>query len=81
MASELSAGAMRISKGHEFYIIDIDLNPEGVEKYDQVLLNVFEYLKLLNSNKIEEWLYKELETMASVNLMILSQIRCRTAFR
>lgn len=32
LASELSAGAMRISKGHEFYIIDIDLNPEGVEK-------------------------------------------------
>lgn len=73
LASELSAGAMRISKGHEFYIIDIDLNPEGVEKYDQVLLNVFEYLKLLNSNKIEEWLYKELETMARVNFWYKSK--------
>lgn len=72
-ASQLSAGAMHICKGHEHFIVDIDLTPAGLEEYEQVLVSVFQYVKILHTSPIQEWMYKELETMANVNFKFRSK--------
>lgn len=72
-ASQLSAGAMHISKGYEHFIIDIDLTPAGLEEYEQVIVTIFQYLKIVHATPIEEWRYKELKTMSGVNFKFRSK--------
>lgn len=72
-ADTLSAGAMHISKGYEHFILDIDLTPVGLKEYEQVLIHIFQYLKLFSTTPIHEWLYNELETMAGVDFKYRSK--------
>lgn len=72
-ASQLSAGSMRISKGYEHFIIDIDLTPAGLENYEQVLLSVFQYINILHNSPVQEWMFREIETIANVNFKFRSK--------
>lgn len=72
-ANELSAGSMHICNGGEQFTIDIDLNPLGVEKYEEVIKLTFEYLKILQTEPVHEWMFRELQTVAEVNFKFKSE--------
>lgn len=72
-ASQLSAGALHISKGYEHFVVEIELTPVGVKEYEQVIIAVFQYLKILHATPPREWTFKELETMTSVNFKYRSK--------
>ncbi|ODV93679.1 hypothetical protein PACTADRAFT_51446 [Pachysolen tannophilus NRRL Y-2460] len=66
-ANELSSGSMNISKNYSVFAIEIDLTDKGLENYQEIILNIFQYLKMLEKNKPQEWIFKELKDISNMN--------------
>lgn len=67
LATGLSAGSQHISSGYDLFVINVKLTEAGLQNYEYVLEAVFQYLKLLNSTKPEEWIYEELKAISEAD--------------
>lgn len=65
-ANMLSAGSGVGAEGFELFKVAIDLTPEGYQHYEEVAAAVFQYLDLLKSQSIEDWMYKEVEKLSEL---------------
>lgn len=65
-ANVLSAGSGVGAEGFELFKIAVDLTPEGYENYEQVVAAIFQYLDLLKSQTIEDWMYNEVEKLSEL---------------
>lgn len=68
-ADKLSAGSNNISTGYENFQIEVELTPLGLDHYKQVLVLIFQYLKLLAQSPVQKWIFQELQTIAQVNFL------------
>ncbi|KAK9468790.1 Metalloenzyme, LuxS/M16 peptidase-like protein [Lipomyces arxii] len=66
-ANGLSAGPSHVTDGAEFFEISVDLASEGLKNYENVMVTVFQYLKLLKQTEPQEWIYNELRDVAASN--------------
>ncbi|KAK9368638.1 Metalloenzyme, LuxS/M16 peptidase-like protein [Lipomyces kononenkoae] len=66
-ANSLSAGASHISDGHDLFQISVDLTPEGIKNYEEVIVTIFQYLKLLHVTPPQQWIYEELRDVAEAS--------------
>ncbi|MBI4382841.1 MAG: insulinase family protein [Nitrospinae bacterium] len=67
LALGLSAGAGYGHPDINSFDINISLTREGVKRYERVLELVFSYIKLLREHGIEEYTFKEEQTMSQIN--------------
>ncbi|KAI3620705.1 hypothetical protein CBS9595_002672 [Malassezia furfur] len=65
-ANMLSAGSGVGAEGFELFKVAIDLTPEGYEHYEEVAAAMFQYLDLLRTQSIEEWMYHEVEKLSEL---------------
>lgn len=65
--NELSAGNMKVCQGNSIFVLEFDLTPKGLENWNAIVLNVFEYLKLILSEDPKLWLWEELSNMSTIN--------------
>lgn len=65
--NELSAGSMKVCQGNSVLAVELDLTPEGLNNWDHVLVNIFEYLKMISLEEPKEWLWNELQNMSKIN--------------
>ena len=66
-ANGLSAGASPVCPGSAFFTISIRLTEEGLEKYQEIVKVVFEYLALLKEEPPQQWIVDEVKGMAEVD--------------
>lgn len=66
-ANELSCGAMTISKGFAVFVVEVELTKDGFENYKEIVKNVFEYLKMLQEEKPQEWIFNELRDISKMH--------------
>lgn len=66
LANSLSAGAHTICPGSAFLEIEINLTPEGLKKYRDVVKVVFQYIGMLKNSPPIEWMFEEQKNMAEV---------------
>ncbi|CCK69038.1 metalloendopeptidase KNAG_0B06080 [Huiozyma naganishii CBS 8797] len=66
-ANELSAGGHTVSKGNAFFSVDIDLTDDGLAHYEEVVHNVFQYIKMLQNCLPQNWVFHELQEIAQAN--------------
>lgn len=66
-ATGLSAGAMTLSSGFAEFEIDVDLTKEGISHVDDIIKDVFKYVKMLQMNGPKEWIYKEIKDQSEFN--------------
>ena len=66
LANSLSAGGHTICPGSGFFEIDINLTPEGLKKYQDVVKIVFQYISLVKDTPPVEWMFQEQKNMADV---------------
>ena len=60
----LYASPDHITTGIDFFKINMELTPEGVLNYESIIEAIFQYLHILTSNQPEEWIWREIQTMA-----------------
>ena len=62
LCTVLSAYDRRGAKGFGFFNVSVDLTPEGIEKTDDIITLIFQYINLLKVNHISidfnEFVYK-----------------------
>lgn len=66
-ATGLSAGAMTLSSGFAEFEIDIDLTKEGLNHIDEIIKDVFRYVKMLQVNGPQKWVWKEIKDQSDFN--------------
>lgn len=67
LALALSAGAEYVHPNINLFHISIALTTEGVAQYEKVLSMVFSYIQLLKEHGIEEYTFKENQTMSQID--------------
>lgn len=65
--NELSAGGMKVCQGNSLFMVELELTPQGLSKWQDIVVHVFEYLSMLNSQEPQEWLWKEISDMSKIN--------------
>ncbi|KAI9024789.1 Metalloenzyme, LuxS/M16 peptidase-like protein [Hyaloraphidium curvatum] len=63
----LSAGEGRGAAGFAFFRIHIELTPEGLEKWRDVVLACFSYIAMLRREGVHEWIWQETARLAEIS--------------
>ncbi|KAK6354672.1 Insulinase (Peptidase M16) [Orbilia brochopaga] len=66
IATSLSAGHMRICNDTGMYVVNIRLTVNGLQKIPEITALLFSYIRILNTTPPQEWVVKELQSMAEV---------------
>ncbi|KAK6356726.1 hypothetical protein TWF718_001068 [Orbilia javanica] len=66
IATSLSAGHMRICNDTGMYVVNIRLTVNGLKKIPEITALLFSYIHILNTTPPQEWVVKELQSMAEV---------------
>lgn len=67
LINSLSSGSTKVCNDSYVFIIELELTPKGLEHYDQVLINIFQYIKLLNHSEPHKWLFDEIVQMLEID--------------
>lgn len=73
-AESLSAGPALSDRGATLFSIDIGLTPEGYEHHEQILVELFAWLKLIQQQGIEPWRQTELAVMSDIAFRFVEKI-------
>jgi len=65
-AESLSAGVALTDRNASLFSIDIGLTPKGYGVRDQILVELFEWLKVIEESGIEQWRHQEMAAMAAI---------------
>ena len=66
-ANGLSAGAMPVCPGSSFMTVSIKLTEEGLQKYQEIVKVVMQYISLLKESPPQKWIVDEVKGMAEVD--------------
>ncbi|ODV77337.1 uncharacterized protein CANTADRAFT_7816 [Suhomyces tanzawaensis NRRL Y-17324] len=65
--TELSAGLQKTCKGSSSLIFELELTTKGLEHWEEIVVIVFQYLKLVNADEPKEWIWQEVNDISKVN--------------
>ena len=65
-ANSLWAMSYRGAKGFEFFRVRMDLTEDGLENVENIILCVFQYLRMLRQTGAEERIWTELRDLARI---------------
>ncbi|KAF8953411.1 Insulinase (Peptidase M16) [Haplosporangium bisporale] len=65
-ADKLSTGNSSGGIGFEFLKIVIDLTPEGLARYEEVVLVVFQYIMMIRQQGLQAYIWDELSSLSSI---------------
>ncbi|KAG0334281.1 Insulinase (Peptidase M16) [Podila horticola] len=65
-ADKLSTGTSSGGIGFEFFKISIDLTPEGLARYEDVVLVVFQYVMLIRQQGLQTYIWDEISSLSSI---------------
>lgn len=71
LATELSAGCDHVVHGTDFFIIDIELTEKGLAEYEQILINIFQYLKMVEKTGPQKWIFEEMKDISVANFKFM----------
>ncbi len=66
-ANGLSCGYYPLCPGTAFFDVEIRLTPEGLERYEEILKVVFQYVSLMKEQPPQGWMFDEMKNMGDVN--------------
>ncbi|XP_065207037.1 insulin-degrading enzyme [Planococcus citri] len=69
LCNSLSAGLSYTAPGFGFFTINADLTEEAMDKIDDIITLVFQYIKLLKTEGIQEWIFEENKKLEEMMFM------------
>ena len=73
-AESLSAGPVLSDRGATLFSIDIGLTPLGYKHYEQILVELYAWLKLIQQQGIESWRQDEFAVMSDIAFRFVEKI-------
>ncbi|EMG48080.1 STE23 A-factor-processing enzyme [Candida maltosa Xu316] len=67
LATGLSAGGTRICRGTSMFYLEIQLTPQGLEKWEEVVKITFQYLRLVTQDEPQPWIWKEIVEISQID--------------
>ena len=68
LALNLNAGLSGLgAAGIEFFKIDIELSPLGMENIDPILVSLFQYIRMIRKMGVVDWVYDECRAISDIN--------------
>lgn len=74
-ANSLSAGSMAVCPGTAFFHVSIRLTEDGLEKYQEIVKVLFQYLALIKEQPPQKWIFDEMKGMAEVDFRFQQKSR------
>jgi insulysin len=65
--SSCSSGAVQVCRGAGVFTISCELTDAGMNHYKDVVVHIFEYLRMLRDEPVQEWIYDEMRDVALAN--------------
>ncbi|MDX1433949.1 MAG: insulinase family protein, partial [Gammaproteobacteria bacterium] len=81
LSEGLSAGLGVRHPNEATFDVSIKLTPAGVERIDEVVGYVFEYIELMRRNGVEEWMYEEQRKLADMRFLYAQKADPRSLVR
>lgn len=72
-AISLSVGSEHVVHGTDFFVIDVELTEKGLANYEQVLVHVFEYLKLIQKTGPQKWIFDEMKDISAADFKFMQK--------
>ncbi|KAL7274797.1 metalloprotease [Rhizina undulata] len=66
-ANSLTAGASPVCSDAAFFYITVKLTEEGLENYEEVVKTVFQYINIVKTTPVQEWVMRELQAVAAID--------------
>ncbi|KAL8948045.1 MAG: hypothetical protein Q9222_005737 [Ikaeria aurantiellina] len=66
-ANGLSAGMAPVCPGSAFFTISIKLTEEGLDKYQEIVEVVFQYISMIKEQDPQQWITEEMQGMTEVD--------------
>jgi insulysin len=66
-ANGLSCGYYPLCPGTAFFDVEIRLTPEGLERCQDILKVIFQYIALMKEQPPQKWMFDEIKNMGDVN--------------
>ncbi|MDX1432834.1 MAG: insulinase family protein, partial [Gammaproteobacteria bacterium] len=81
LSEGLSAGLGVRHSSEATFDVSIKLTPAGVERIDEVVGYVFEYIELMRRNGVDEWMYEEQRKLADMRFLYAQKAEPRSLVR
>lgn len=65
--NELAVGGHEICQGSAGFLLQFDLTLKGLENWETIVINVFEYLSLILNDEPQFWIWEEVSNMSKVD--------------
>ena len=66
-ANALCAGSLPTCPGSAFFTVSVKLTEEGLEKYQEIVKVLFQYIVLIKEQPPQKWIFDEIKGMAEVD--------------
>lgn len=63
----ISASETADAKGFQFFSVELDLTPVGIDHADDIVTLVYQYLLLLKQSSLHEWIFEEEKNLLDVH--------------
>uniref|UniRef100_H2ZE61 Peptidase M16 middle/third domain-containing protein n=1 Tax=Ciona savignyi TaxID=51511 RepID=H2ZE61_CIOSA len=65
--NSLMAGEKGGARGFDFFIIQVDLTKQGLAHVDDIVVRMFQYIKMLKQSRTPEWIFNEIKDLNNMN--------------
>lgn len=73
-ALELSAGSYTVSPGSALFLVNVRLTEEGLERYQDIVRIIFQYIALLKGHPPEKWIFDEMASLSEVDFKYMQKV-------
>ncbi|KAJ3126641.1 Insulinase (Peptidase M16) [Nowakowskiella sp. JEL0407] len=73
-AVSLSGGDARGGINFGFFKVSINLTEEGEAHYEDIIVSVFRYIKMMSNVGVQEWVFKECQSLAELDFRFAEKV-------
>jgi len=74
-AMELMAGSTTTTEDMELFGCHIALTEDGLEKIEQIIMHIYQYLKIIREFGVQKYLYDEVQEISDMEFKFLEKLR------
>ncbi|KAI9282259.1 Metalloenzyme, LuxS/M16 peptidase-like protein [Sporodiniella umbellata] len=72
-ATSLSSGVSYGGVGFAFFHFSVELTERGLSHYEDIVVSFFEYIQLIQSKGVQQWIFDEIKSLAEIEFRFLEQ--------
>ncbi|CAF1256026.1 unnamed protein product, partial [Didymodactylos carnosus] len=75
LASELVSGEKNNANGYSFFTVDIELTIDGLERWQEIVVYIYQYIAMLKKEGPKEWIFQECKNLNEMHFQFREKER------